>query len=185
MNLEEYREWLREHGNLEEANALGVLDVIVRHHTAGTNLELKEVHPHVWLNGNNEKLEFDLLIILRNRKGHVRRIGVEFKEGDVKKVLAQAIARQPYVDYMYIATRSWVTLDFEDLFVMGYYGIGWVVWEEGFAKMIVSAKYHSPASSLEYMIERAVKIKVEEEFSKLFPRKKDLNLEVWLGGVRV
>ena len=176
MNLEEYREWLRENGNLEEANALGVVDVIVRHHTYGRKLRLKELYPHVWLKDPEDDLnvEFDLIIELESWteiRGHrltgTRRIGVEFKEGDVKKVLAQAIARRPLVDYIYIATRKWVHLDFDDLFVMGYYGIGWVVWDENFAKMIVESRWHRPHKSIEYMVERAIKLHLEKVMRKL------------------
>ncbi|WP_297550580.1 hypothetical protein [Thermococcus sp.] len=173
VNLEQYKKFLAEKGNIEERNAIGVVDVIVGHHTYGNNLRLTELYPHVWLNGEEEKLEFDLLIELEGKSsfnGHViktkRTIGVEFKEDNVKKVLAQAIARRPYVDYLYIATRSWVHMDFDDLFVMGYYGIGWVIWDEDFAKMIVESRWRQPSESLRYMVERAVRIHLERVLAK-------------------
>ena len=191
VNLEEYKKFLEEKGHFEERNALGVLDVIVRHHTFNNSFELKEIYPHVWLDGEDERIEFDLLIKLESRKeynGHIitnkRTIGVEFKEGDVKKVLAQAIVRRPYVDYIYIATRSWVRMDFDDLFVMGYYGIGWVLWDNDFAKMVVESRWRTPSTSLRYMVERAVRILAEKELSKLFRSgSKEKSILEFVGGV--
>ena len=40
VNLEEYKKFLEEKGHFEERNALGVLDVIVRHHTFNNSFEL-------------------------------------------------------------------------------------------------------------------------------------------------
>lgn len=173
VNLEEYRKWLKENGNLEEENALGVLEVILRHHTYGTNFKLKGIYPHLWLKGDDITVEFDLLVelegtakVMGREFSTTRKIGIEFKEGDVKKVLAQAIARREFVDYIYIATRSWVHLDFDDLFVMGAYGIGWVIWDRDFAKMIVESRWRQPSASLEYMVERAVRAFAEKYMAR-------------------
>ena len=152
VNLEEYGKWLEENGYNEEANALGVVNEILRYHMKSDDYQDVQLYPHRVIKQGNNRFEFDLVIHLIHKHDTFSRwIGVEFKEGDVKKVVRQAVARREFVDYMYIATR-WVHLDFDDLLLLSYEGIGWVIWNEELAKLIVPSKYFPPAKSLDVMI---------------------------------
>lgn len=173
-NLEQYKRFLEEKGNFEEREALAVVKELVSYHTEGTKLRLVDLQPHLWVEGEGERFEIDLLLTLASETKYQgrrfraeRKIAVEFKESDIKRVISQAVTRKPYVDYVYIATRSWVTLDYYDLFVMGYYGIGWVIWDKDFAKIIVPAKFHAPVHALEYLVEDAVRRHLEKALSKM------------------
>ena len=109
----------------------------------------------------------DLLIVLRHEKKlYERKIGVEFKETDTKKVISQAITRKKYVDYMYVATRN-VPVTYKEIFLMSYFGIGWIIWEEDFAKMIFPARYTTTEYIFEELINTAIRLKLREKEEKI------------------
>ena len=150
MNLEEYRAWLQENGNKEELMAYEVARKVIDYHLQWGGKEdwKADLHPRFWMNGEEEKLEFDLLIELEwtsSGKRYKRMIGIEFKEMDFRRVVNQAIARRDYVDYMWIATRN-VFGSSDDytvaLLEMLDHGIGWVIWDEDFVKIIVAPRYN-------------------------------------------
>jgi len=187
MNLEEYGEWLKRNGYKEEINAMGVVNEILNYHMSGADFIDVQLYPHHVIGQGNNKFEFDLAIHLAHEhEWWSRWIGVEFKETDVKKVIRQAVARREFVDYMYIATR-WVHLDFEDLLLLSYEGIGWVIWNKEIAKLVVPSKYHPPAKSLDAMINLHIYYMAEREAKNIVPRvvkeevRKQLNsLDRWL-----
>ncbi len=166
MNLEEYRQWLRQNGNKEEESAVEVVRQILRYHTDG-NYEEVQLYPRHILTREKERIEFDLLIKLVHEKKYLDKlIGVEFKEFDTAKVVRQAARRRDFVDYMYIATRD-VAMDYQDVFILCYFGIGWVIWDEGFAKVIVPARYGNPGYKIRKMVDTMVSRLVEERVEKL------------------
>jgi len=177
MNLEEYREWLKENGNNEEVMAYEVAKRIVNYHMTVNWASDYEVrcYPRKVFQTDKERLEFDLILEVEwesNRK-YKRLIGIEFKETDFSKVIVQAIARRDFVDYMYIATRN-VIVDPLDILRLVDFGIGWVIWEEGFVKLMFPAKYCRCSQVyrlLRYLAEKAVEdvireMKAEDRISK-------------------
>lgn len=169
VNLEEYKEWIKENGYNEEINAIGVVNEILNYHM-GHEYQDVQLFPHHVIKRGNNMFEFDLVIhLIHKRETFNRWIGVEFKETDVKKVVRQAVARRKFVDYMYIATR-WVHLDFDDLLLLSYEGIGWVIWSEELAKLIVPSKYFPPAKSLDAMISLHIYYMAEREAKNIVPR---------------
>jgi len=180
MNLEEYKEWLKQNANLEEANAYEVAKEIIEYHSnfweRGRDLRV-ELFPRKVIVHEGDRLEFDLVMVFEwvtdtfgYKRTYTRTVGVEFKETDVKKVLHQAIRRRDFVDYMYIATRN-VVLDHIDHILMAEFGIGWVVWDEDFAKMIIPSHYKYPVHSIKeiinYLAEKAVEDKLEKKLKEL------------------
>jgi len=167
-----------------------VAKALIDYHTLGTQLKLHDLRPHLWVNGEGERFEIDLLITLKGKQTYngtpwqnTRKIAVEFKEADIRRVISQAVTRRPYVDYVYIATRKWVDLDFRDLLVMGYYGLGWVVWDRDFAKIITPSKYRLPASSLDLMIEVAVKRHLQKAIEKVEKHVNEKRITDFIGGM--
>lgn len=145
MNFEEYIEFIKRKGNFEEKEAERVVEEILKHHIDYTWTDYSrdnvEFYPHFVFNGEKEKIEMDLLIVLKHPNSkYDRKIGVEFKETAISKVLSQAIIRKNYVDYMYVATKN-ITLNYKHIFLMSYFGIGWIVWDKSFAKMVFPARY--------------------------------------------
>ncbi len=144
MNLEEYRRWLEENGNQEERKAYEVAEWIIKYHLADVKAYDWEegLLPRFWYTAHDEKLEFDLLIKLKwvNKRKYERWIGIEFKETDFRKVVTQAVARSSYVDYMWVATNM-VIPDTATLLELIDYGIGWVIWDDNFVKILIPARY--------------------------------------------
>lgn len=144
MNLEEYRRWLRQNGNQEEQMAYEIAKRIIDYHLAGVQAcdWSEELYPRFWYNTGKEKLEYDLLIKLtwKNKRRYERLIGIEFKETDFRKVVTQAVARSSYVDYMWVATNM-VIPDTATLLELIDYGIGWVIWDDNFVKILIPARY--------------------------------------------
>jgi len=171
MNLEEYKKFLESNGNKEEREAIRVIDEILKQHIDRTWAEYYKskvkLFPRFVFNGDKERIEMDLLIILEHSKQHYnRKVGVEFKETDVNKVIAQAIIRRKYVDYMYIATRD-IPFMHREVFLLSYFGIGWIIWMEDFAKMIFPARFHYPTDSIEDMVNFLIEQKLKKEVDKL------------------
>ncbi len=141
VKLEEYRKWIKRNGNKEEMRAYEVVQDILSWHflNLGEDYEVK-LHPRQY-SKDGRKIEFDLIIELVGNKNTIT-IGVEFKELDLSKVIKQAVVRRSYVDYMYIATKNTLIFHPELIFLLGYFGIGWIVWFEDtdFVKMIFSSK---------------------------------------------
>jgi len=172
MTLEEYREWLTENANLEEAMAYEVAKEVISYHQKWKDDIEIYLHPRRIFKSKKETLEFDLVIELvweTERFGIerkvVRTIGVEFKEYDIDKVIKQAIARRSYVHYMYIATKP-IPLMPQQLFLLSDFGIGWVVWKENkFANMVMASRFERNAdvmTLLDYFARRAVEKAIEE-----------------------
>ena len=170
MDLENYEKWLEANGNKEESAAREVVNEIIEYHTRNikSNISSYEIScfPRKIYQTKKEKLEFDLIIVLEWQSNrHFRRvIGVEFKETDFAKVVVQAIARRDFVDYMYVATRN-VIPELYDLFRLLDFGIGWVVWDDKFAKLIFPAKFHRHSQVMQlidYLARKALEEHVEE-----------------------
>ena len=167
MNLEEYKKFLEENAYFEEKEAIKVVEAILDYHMKGNFIEA-ELFPRFIFNTDKEKLEYDLLIILKHdNKRFERKIGIEFKETDVKKVISQAVARRKYVDFQYIATLSNVWLNYIDMVVMSYFGLGWVIFEKDFAKMIFPARYHHHSDYAESIINFIIEQKLRKEANKV------------------
>ena len=164
MNLEEYKKWLEENSNKEERGALNVVETILEYHEEGRLYEEVELFPRYILTRDNERIEFDLLIKLKHKwsRRYDTMIGIEFKEYDIRKVIMQACRRREFVDYMYIATRS-LLIDYPDLFTLAYFGIGWILYDEDFARMVILSKWRNPMFSFEQLIDRYVQTIVEEK----------------------
>jgi len=189
MNLEEYKQWLIKNGNKEEEEAYEVAKRVIEYHVALTQYEA-DILPRYILNDGNNRIEFDLLIKLTHEKKRYNRlIGIEFKEWDIKKVISQAVARHRYVDYMYIATRD-IDVDYADILTLSYFGIGWVIYDTNFAKVIVPAKFCSAgnhiSSLVNFLVEEKVKKRIEElEKSAIENIKKwRESLDFYIGGVK-
>ena len=145
MTLKEYRKFIEERGFKEEEGAVEVVKEICRtleeewrkkvgfypdhaiHNLNDFNLEL---YPRKVVGRGKDRIEFDLLIVLRHimEKKVYYTIGIEFKEEDLDEVISQAIVRRPFVDYMYIATPARLSIDYQQLILLCYLGIGWVVY---------------------------------------------------------
>lgn len=149
VNLEEYREWLKENGNLEEAKAPEVIERIVKRHLSKVNWQSYslDIMPHKVFKADGKHYECDVALKLKwqswDGKTRSAMIGIEFKEWDFSKVVEQAVYRRRFFDYMYIATRpvaltlSWEPYDFALLIK---YGIGWVLWSEELVYLLLPAK---------------------------------------------
>lgn len=145
--------------------AYEVVRRVINHHQSDYNETLAEVFPRKIITKDRERIEFDLIVKLEfkgERRTTTRLIGIEFKEWDIKKVILQAIVRRQFVDYMYIATRI-VSLDYVDLFQLAYFGIGWIVFDEGdnFVKILVPARFSYSNSTL-YLIKEIIRSSIEE-----------------------
>ncbi len=138
MTFEEYKNWLENNRNKEEAMAEEVVKEILKEHVENrwisTQYEPYFI-PRKVINIDGRRLEFDLLIHLKDissRKLNIsfdRLIAVEFKETDLKKAVRQALLRRWYVDYIYIATKP-IPVNPEELILMTYTHIGWIVWDK-------------------------------------------------------
>ena len=85
MNLEEYEKWLEENGYNEEANAIGVVNEILRYHMKSDDYQDVQLYPHHIIKQGNNRFEFDLVIhLIHKHEAFSKWIGVEFKEGDVE-----------------------------------------------------------------------------------------------------
>lgn len=179
MNFEEYKEYIKRKGNMEEREAIRVVDEILKYHIDYRWTEYDrgnvEFYPHFVFNGEKERIEMDLLIILRHleRRRYDRKIGVEFKETAMEKVLAQACLRREYVDYMYIATRN-IKLNYRHFFIMSYFGIGWIIWDKEFAKMIFPARYTTTEDIFDELINTALRLKLEEKEGEIREKIREL-----------
>ena len=180
MNLEEYREWLKQNANQEEAKAYEVAQEIINYHSTFWYRSEKfevELFPRKVITHEGDRLEFDLIMVFEwvtdtfgHKRTYTRTVGVEFKETDIRKVIQQAIRRRDFVDYMYIATRN-VVLDHLEHILMAEFGIGWVIWDEDFAKMIIPSHYkypvHSIVNIIDYLAEKAVEGQLEKKLKEL------------------
>jgi hypothetical protein len=168
MNLKEYKEWLNKNGKREEKRAYDVANCIVDWHLRRIIYEDLniEVYPRHWIFTEKERLEFDLLMHLewRSDRKYRRVIGIEFKESDFRKVVSQAVIRREYVDYMWIATRN-IVPNVESLILLLDSGIGWILWERDFIKILIPAKYHR--GSIKYLIEHLAKVEVDRVVREL------------------
>ena len=167
MDYEEYKKFIEENANKEEREAIRVVDEILRQHIDRTCAEYikskAKFFPRFVFNGDKERIEMDLLIVLEHPKQRYdRKIGVEFKETDADKVIAQAIVRRKYVDYMYIATRD-IPFTYKEVFLLSYFGIGWIIWKEDFTKMIFPARYTTTEYIFEEIINLAIELKLREK----------------------
>jgi len=174
MNKQQYKEWLEKHGNLEEREAIRVVDTILDYHLRirRSQYEVVQFFPHTKFKG----MEFDLLILLTNEEKELknfdyfdRLIGIEFKDADTWTVINQAIERKPYVDYQYVATRN-VWFNHTEIFLLTFFGIGWVIWEDGWAKLVVPAKMKRNLERVEqtinYLISKKLEKLIEEKVNK-------------------
>ena len=173
MNLEEYRKFIKERGFKEEEGAVEVVKEIYEYHKWGrytVSYPDLEVYPRKVLNYENSRIEFDLLIVLKHDedKRYDRKIGVEFKETDIDKVIQQAMVRRPFVDYMYIATRN-IDIDYYHLIILSYLGIGWVVYFSDInrAKLVLKAYYNYDAVRLKNVIDAIIDRHVETRISNI------------------
>jgi len=167
MQLEEYKKWLEENGNKEESAAYQVAERLIRWHTYNHYDYEVDLKPHVWVDTEEERLEFDLLIelTLKTETRETKRvIGVEFKETDCRKVVDQAVLRREYIDYMWIAT-NYCVFGAVSLLELVDSGIGWIFWDyDGFVKIIIPAKYNrenSVTELLQYLAKRAIDREIE------------------------
>ncbi len=172
MNLEEYKSWLEKHANKEEEKAYEIAKTIIKAHESDWNETKADLYPRKVVKSDKERIKFDLLIKLEyiGKRTTTVYIGVEFKEYDIRKVLHQAIVRRPFVNYQYIATRFTMP-EYSDLFLMAYYGLGWVVWDDDFVKILIPARMNYPVHDLYRLIKEvvkdAVRDKVREELETL------------------
>lgn len=176
MNLEEYKKFLEENAYAEEFEAIKVVKEVLDYHYLFNEAKYSkpELYPRFILNTDKEKLEYDLLIILRHdNKRFERKIGIEFKDTDIKKVISQAVARKKYVDYQYIATMN-VWLNYTDIVVLSYFGIGWVIYMKDFAKMIFPARFNNVGYA-ESIVDFIINQKLKKEADKL---KKEIDTKV-------
>ena len=174
MRLDEYKLWLEEHANKEERRAYDIAEQIVDYHldrTFSNMFKNVEIFPRKKFKG----IEFDLLIYIyaKSKKPAQRTredilIGVEFKETDLNKVIAQAVMRREFVDYMYIATRcrSW---DIQQIFLMALFGIGWFYWDNNFVKLILEPRRY--ANKVNDLLDYLFDSKLEKLFDEAIDRK--------------
>lgn len=182
LTYEEYLDWLKENANKEEQAAEEVVKKImewhdIKHYDNIDNYEWlfkpREVIKISYDEGRDKVIEFDLLIKLKHQKydSFDKFIAVEFKETDSKKVVKQAIVRRFFVDYVYIALKNDVYIDPDDVLLLKYFGIGWVMWDVNpkFAYMIFPAIYKwqskpiiDPQSLVYYMLRNLVEFHVKE-----------------------
>ena len=181
MNLKEYKKWLEEHANKEERQAYKVVEEILNMHYA-PSFPNEQIYPRKRYEG----IEFDLLILLQDGKGNTHRvIGVEFKETDIHKVIAQAIIRKRYTDYMYIATKPILDVGYFHIFMMCYYGIGWIVFLPDIAYPIIKSRRSGGDidSLVNYLIEKEIEKKVDEKIEAIkdvIDRKIQRRLDEWV-----
>ena len=175
MNLDEYKEWLKENAYLEEKNAVGVIEEIFRYHGDWDFRDAEmEIFPRHILTKDNERIEFDAVVRISwerefswGTRKYERLIGIEFKEYGKNKVISQCVRRRDFVDYMYMATRN-IALDYDDVLIMNYFGIGWVVWDDDFAKIVFPARYRDAETydSFRFMIRQSLKDLLRESLDR-------------------
>jgi len=173
MNLSEYQDWLSKHSKSEEQEALKVVQEILRYHQINREYKVIQFFPRVRFKG----MEFDLIILLSNGNTSLnsisyldRIIGVEFKELDINKVVRQAIERRKFVHYQYIATRN-VSLDYPEIFMLTLFGIGWIIWEKNFAKLIIPARMRNTYQKVESLINYLIEKRISEITEEILNRK--------------
>lgn len=168
MKLEEYREWLKRHGNGEERKAYEVAERVIRYHRRristpwGEDVKV-DVRPREVIKDKGHSYECDLVIRLyyrtfKRKIPKVMTIGIEFKEFDFQKVVAQALERQHLFDYTYIATRPVVlSLSYDPVMFAELikHGIGWVLWSEDLVYLLLPAKkyWEEKNTILKYLAE--------------------------------
>lgn len=167
LSLSEYKEWLKRNAYQEEKEAVKVVEEIIDHHTWNLKREYKvKIYPRKVFKG----VEFDCLIYLYSKNPNPEEksffdilIGVEFKETDIRKVISQAIVRREFVDYIYVATRR-THADYTDVFLLAMFGIGWVIWEENFAAIVIPAKryFENYRHKVDELIDYLLKDKLEK-----------------------
>ena len=154
LTLEQYREWLKEHGNNEEHKAADVAERIIEYQTYHYVTTPFGEEPHVVLfprqmvKADGKRYECDLVIeitwrTMYRKLSRMMRIGVEFKEWDFQTVVAQALERKPFFDFMYIATRPHVLSLTYDPIMFNWLikeGIGWVLWDDDLVYLLLPAK---------------------------------------------
>jgi len=172
LNLKEYKNWLERNSNREEKEGFKVVQEIVKYHSLSKEWKYIQVFPRTKYKG----VEFDLLILLSDETKKLKDdfwgklIGVEFKETDVKKVVKQAVQRREYVSYQYIATKD-VYLDYPEIFLLCLFGIGWIVWGDGFAKMIIPSKIKFTYDKIETLVNYLIDKKLSDIIDKMINRK--------------
>ena len=185
MNFDEYRRWLKNNANKVEREAIRVVNEILNRHQT-SRIEEAKFFPRFSYKG----IEFDLLIwlvskfdknkklkeIIENTYNTSRLISVEFKETDIRKVIQQAICRKSFVDYCYIATQT-SEIGYEEIFLLALFGIGWIIWDDKFAKIIIPARYYPTSSeTIRSIIDRLLERKFEETIGKVV---KERFKEMW------
>ncbi|RLI76562.1 hypothetical protein DRP05_12660, partial [Archaeoglobales archaeon] len=85
MELEEYKEWIKQNANQEEVMAYEVAKRIIKYHQSEYNETIAEVFPRKILTKDRERIEFDLVVKLEmiGKRTTTRLIGIEFKEWDI------------------------------------------------------------------------------------------------------
>jgi len=175
VNLEQYKKWLEKNGNQEEQKAYEVVNEIIEYHTkegwSEKEIEELQVYPRHILTKDKNRIEFDLVIKIKWKtkvlgtekyRFYERLIGVEFKETDIPKVITQAIARREFVDYMYIATWAQY-LNYHDVFLLSYFGIGWVTWRKH-AVLVIPAKYSHHPETMQSLLNSLIEKRLAEVF---------------------
>jgi len=176
MDLEEYKAWLKEHGNKEEKKAFEVANEVITYHAIQSDVYSASFFPREIFKTNKERIEYDLIIRLNwvtGGKEYKRVIGIEFKEYDFSKVVQQAISRKTFVDYQYIATRP-VIPNKCDLFRLFDFGIGWVLWTDKITELIIPARKND-SWGITSLIEYIAKREVDEILGKSISKHVSLN----------
>ena len=191
MTRDEYCEWLKENGNKEEKSACKVVDIILKEHL-GDRWHVTDFdaffEPHKVMVIDDERIEFDLIISLVAKNGYHgydKKIAVEFKEIDAKKVVWQAARRLWFVDYAYIATRE-TYMPPEALIVMSFLGIGWIVWNEERAFLVLKSfcRYGDRVSGvLSELVALKLRAILDKEIEERLNKKMRLRKLTDFGGV--
>lgn len=197
MTKDEYFNWLEKNANKEEAAAEKVVEEIIRIHSEKHISSAEHYTPYfkphhvivvdVPTCERKVRIEFDLLMLLKHNKyeGFNKFIGVEFKEYDSSTVVEQAIVRRLYVDYMYIALKRYSYIKPEDVLLLSYFGIGWIMWdtEPKFAYSIFSATYKRSSSHrhfiISYLAQASMRDWISFEIENIYEKsknKKSINL---------
>jgi len=179
MNFNEYCKWWEKHKNYEEKLAPQVVEKICWVH--GLKKDELQLFPRKFLETEQGRMEFDLVIAFSDKWKIGRLIGIEFKESDFRKVITQAILRRDYVDYMYIATKPFVAShELSCFFMMLLYGIGWVIWGKQEAHLIFKSRYcYPPEERLHEIVNTLARVKLRKSLSNL-SGDKIITLERWL-----
>jgi len=184
MDINEYKKFIMEKGYKEEREAINIVNVILQYHNQkGYDFSL---YPRFIANIDGEKLEYDLLIILKGERKFERKIGIEFKQNDIKKVISQAVARRKYVDYQYIATKN-IWLNYDDIAVMCYFGLGWIIYMDNFAKIIFPSRFYDTGITTRSILNFIIHEKLRKEADKVVKEAVDKikervsKLDKWIG----